>query len=328
MLSSSFAQTDLPMEPSAQISSVICIPTFRRPELLRQTLRSLVALSETPRYGCVVVDNDVIERAGARVVAKMTFGSMPVMCAVEPSQGNCQAINTCFRLALSRFPRAEYILMIDDDEWASERWLFWMITAAELSGADIVGGPVFPVFSDPSKQHLAHHPVFRPAYDCTGEVPTIYGTGNCLIRRSVFEKMGDSPLDEAFTFLGGGDTDFFLRCARAGLRFFWEERAEIFEHVSPERTTTRWVLARSLRIGAINYCVDRKKGGLYRYRTFVTMKSVAVLAKSIIEFVPALIRSRSVIIASHGAFVALGRLLAEVGLVPQQYKSRKVPTGQ
>ena len=48
-------------------------------------------------------------------------------------------------------------LMIDDDEIASPDWLERMLRAAEASGADIVGGPVFPDFDDERKRGLRRH---------------------------------------------------------------------------------------------------------------------------------------------------------------------------
>ena len=79
--------------------------------------------------------------------------------------------------------------MIDDDEVASPDWLERMLHAAETSGADIVGGPVWPNFDDKQKGDLERHPAFAPAYLASGPVPVIYGCGNCLIRRAVFERL-------------------------------------------------------------------------------------------------------------------------------------------
>ena len=45
--------------------------------------------------------------------------------------------------------------MIDDDEIASPDWLEQMVGAAEATGADVVGGPVFPNFDDDSQARLA-----------------------------------------------------------------------------------------------------------------------------------------------------------------------------
>ena len=72
---------------------------------------------------------------------------------------------------------------------------------------------------------MRRHPAFAPAYDTSGPVPVIYGCGNCLIRRSVFERVGAPAFDLRFNFLGGGDTDFFYRCLRLGLQFHWVAEA-------------------------------------------------------------------------------------------------------
>ena len=72
----------------------------------------------------------------------LAAGKFPGLCVVEPRQGNCHAINAAFETALEMFPAATSFLMIDDDEIASEDWLERMVSAAETTGADIVGGPV------------------------------------------------------------------------------------------------------------------------------------------------------------------------------------------
>ena len=74
---------------------------------------------------------------------------------VEPRQGNCHAINAAFETALATFPAAAHFLMIDDDEIASADWLERMVRAAETTGADVVGGPVFPNFDDDAEARAA-----------------------------------------------------------------------------------------------------------------------------------------------------------------------------
>ena len=148
--------------------------------------------------------------------------------------------------------------MIDDDEIASPDWLELMVRAAETTGADLVGGPVLPDFDDEGKRGLRRHPAFRPAYDTSGPVPVIYGCGNCLITRPVFARLADPAFDLRFNFLGGGDTDFFVRCRQAGMKFHWAAEAVISETVPESRTSPGWLALRGLRIGAINYHIEVK----------------------------------------------------------------------
>src|ERR1700754_2724863 len=114
------------------VESVICIPSFRRPQHLRLTLESIAAQRTTRRFAVVVVENDAANCGSAPVAAEfLASGSLNGLCLVEPRQGNCHAINAAFETALATFPQATNFLMIDDDEIASPDWLERMIAAAE-----------------------------------------------------------------------------------------------------------------------------------------------------------------------------------------------------
>ncbi|MBV8663085.1 MAG: glycosyltransferase, partial [Hyphomicrobiales bacterium] len=226
--------------------------------MLRQTLQSLADQTCSAPFAVVVIDNDPVGLAGARIAsAFFAAGLLQGFCEVEARPGNCCACNRAFREARSRFPSASYILMIDDDEIADAEWLARMIAAAGANRADIVGGPVVPHFPDGASPAFARHPVYLPAYNQSGFVPMIYGSGNFLIRRHAFERLSRPEFDLRYNFLGGGDMDFFTRCRRAGLTFYWENAARIVETVPSDRVRTAWVLRRGLRIGAINYSVDK-----------------------------------------------------------------------
>ena len=157
------------------------------------------------------------------------------------------AITAAFETALATFPVATRFLMVDDDEIASPDGLELMVRASEVTGADLVGGPVLPNFDDEMKRGLFRHPAFRPAYDRSGPVPVIYGCGNCLLTRPVFAMLANPTFDLRFNFLGGGDADFFMRCYRAGMKFHWVAEAVITETVPRSRTNLGWLAWRGLR---------------------------------------------------------------------------------
>jgi hypothetical protein len=77
------------------------------------------------------------------------------------------------------------------------------------------------------------------------------------------------------------------------------------------------VFKRGLRIGAINRRIDRKT----RAALPVLAKDAAILALSPFRFVGELIRSRSLLRASHPVNVALGRLLSIGGIETSQYRA-------
>jgi glycosyltransferase involved in cell wall biosynthesis len=273
----------------------------------------------------VMVENDASASGSVPVAHEfLRSGRLRGLCVVEPRQGNCQAINAAFETAQTMFPDAVDFLMIDDDEIASPDWLERMVTAAETTGADVVGGPVLQHFADEAKRGLQRHPAFRPAYDASGPVPIIYGCGNCLIRRTAFDRLGGPAFDLRFNFLGGGDVDFFTRCRRAGMKFHWAAEAVIEETVPNIRTRPSWIALRGLRIGAINYQVQRKVARTPWLRTRLAVKVLALLPLSLFRAVWLFVTERKPLIALHPMIVAAGGLLAAFGIEPQPYKASKI----
>jgi len=314
--------TDAAGRPSRRrAEAVVCVATCRRPDMLRRTLQSLVEQKGPTRFAVVVVDNDPLGMEGVPIAdAFFAGGRLDGLCVVEAQPGNCRACNRAFGEARRRFASASYILMIDDDEVADPEWLARMIAASRERGVDIVGGPVTPHFPDGVGDALARHPVYWPAYGRSGFVPMIYGSGNFLIRREAFERLSDPEFDLRYNFLGGGDTDFFTRCRRAGLTFYWEQAARIVESVPRERVRAGWVLRRGLRIGAINFRIDEASSRSALGRARLVAKNVVLLPVSAFRSLRLLARGEPALVSAHPTVVAIGRIMAWLGVEPQQYR--------
>ena len=192
----------------------------------------------------VVVDNDAVTRSGDVVVAQMASAyRFPLRCLVEPRRGHTYAYNRAFVTACRAMPPPDYVAVLDDDEYPHPNWLTEMIGVARSTEADIVGGPVFPVFDAPD-HWLARSGLLRRRRYKTGPVEMIYGAGNMLIRRGMLEHYLDEPFDHAFAFTGGSDYDFFWRCRKDGRSFAWADDAHVFETTPRSRTTVGYLLRR------------------------------------------------------------------------------------
>ena len=226
----------------------LCIPTFRRPDGLRKLLSHVAALTYPGPLSVVVVDNDGEGRAGDTVVREMApHFPFPLLGVVEPRAGQTYAYNAGFAAAARR-PATDYVAVLDDDEFPAPNWLTEMIATAVRYKADIVGGPVFPVFEDPDNW-LAKSGLYNLRRYATGPVDIIYGAGSMVIRRDVLEQYLDEPFSHAYAFTGGSDLDFFIRCRRDGRSFAWADEAHVFETTPRSRTTARWLLLRYFRKG-------------------------------------------------------------------------------
>lgn len=222
---------------------------------------------------------------------------------------------------MDEYPEVEFFLMIDDDEVAAPDWLSRMLGSASDTGADIVGGPVDRVFDRTPTRGIALHTLFNNVIAESGFVPSLYGSGNCLMRRSVFEKLGSPAFDLRFNFLGGGDMDFFTRARLKGFVSYWDNDARATETVPAARMTAQYVIRRSIATGVINYSIDRRRRpGLFGL--------ALTLAKNLVGIPLAMSRAAALFVAtrhwlpaSYPLCVSLGRQLAAFGYDPAGYKA-------
>jgi len=302
------------------VRAVVCIPTFRRPDWLERTLHSVLAQKTDFPFAILVVDNDASKTEGKdRALTVLDGTALAHTILVEANQGNCHAINRAFSEAQVIYPEAEYFLMIDDDEIALPGWLAAMVATAEDKNADIVGGPVNRRFETAVPKDIAQHPLFFSIDGTTRPVDQIHGSGNCLIRRRVFAQMSKPPFDVTFNFLGGGDMEFFTRCRLTGFITWWCEEAVIHEFVPAERVTSQFLMRRSIRTGSINYVVDRT----HMSAAVAVAKNVASLGLGLVRSVAVLVRTGSLIGASHPLLLPVGRIMASLGMLPTPYKASR-----
>ncbi len=295
--------------------AVICVATCRRPKLLLRTLASVVNQTSQTPFAVVVVDNDPVASEGASI-SDLFFlaGVLRGRCVIEAEPGKCFAINRALQEARYRYPSASYILMIDDDEVAEAEWLDRMIGACQTKGVDIVGGPVVPEFPRNSSDICCRHPVYWPVFLRSGYVPTLFCSGNFLIRKEALERLDSPHFDEGFSILGGGDIEFFARCRRSGMTFYWEQQACIVKVVPRSRVNASWVLRRGLRIGAINYRIDSSESHASAGALNLFAKNAALIPVSLFLAVKSQARGESLLAVMYPLAVVVGRFLEAFGL--------------
>jgi glycosyltransferase involved in cell wall biosynthesis len=311
-----------PMSSQAAWPSVVlCIPTFRRPEGLHKLLTHVGALIYQGRLSVIVVENDAELRAGAAVVAGMAQSfRFPLTCVVEPRRGQTYAYNRGFVTAARALPRADYIAVLDDDEYPDRSWLTRMVTTASRLDADIVGGPVLPVFDDPH-HWLAKGGFYEPRRYASGRVDMIYGAGSMLARRGMIEDYLDEPFSHAFAFTGGSDLEFFERCRRDGRSFAWADAAIVFETTPRSRTTLSWLLRRNFRKGSERARIDRESSSLMRRPTLRWGRGLALVALGTLALPFAALRGRTAIVTSANRVArGAGRIAAEFNLFYDEYR--------
>jgi len=240
--------SDLSSAGSAPPHVVVCIPTFRRPVLLQQSLEALrVQEHDGFTYSIVVVDNDRNESARA-VVSAWQDGSQPSLrYEVEPVQNIALARNRAVRSA-----KGDFIAFMDDDELPCSAWLQRLYAACRRYRADGVLGPVRPRFPAGAPSWLQRSGLCdRPSHENGTTLNHLQTrTGNVLFRRNIIDGCAE-PFPPSKGRTGGEDIAFFQAMIENGRRFVWCEDAPVYEVVIPERWTLSYYIQAHLRFGGL-----------------------------------------------------------------------------
>jgi len=297
------------------------VPTFRRPAGLRKLLAHVEQLNYVGPLSVIVVDNDAEARAGAAIVQQTsaTF-RFPLIGHVEPRRGHTYAYDRAFVSACRATPAPDYVAVLDDDEYPDPNWLTELVRVALEYNADIVGGPVFPVFEMPD-HWLAKSGLYAPRRYATGTVSMIYGAGSMLIRRSTLEQYLEEPFLHDYAFTGGGDEEFFYRCRRDGRGFAWADEAHVFETTPDSRITVGYLLRRMFRKGTCATRVERKFASTVMGAVCRWCKGLGLIGSATLFLPVAALGGRRAII--RGLILAArgtGRIAAEFGFVYEEYR--------
>ncbi|MHC3939369.1 hypothetical protein ACI0FR_00665 [Paenochrobactrum sp. BZR 201-1] len=305
------------------VDTVITVPTFRRPDHVIKTLKSLSEQITNRNFAIILVENEAEAHEGATAAAPLFLnGECNGMIIIESARGNCNAYNAAWLTALHYFPNFRQLIVIDDDEIAANDWLETMCTAKERYQADLIGGPQIPVFENDGLNHWAKHPVFSPPYHSSGKVPVLYSSGNLLVSRAVLDKMPFPFLDLAFNFTGGGDSDFISRSLVAGFTTAWSAEAKVFETIPSRRLEGDWIRDRGLRNGMLSTQIEQRKRGKESFANLkVFLRSAAILGVSPVKALIKGMKSKSARIGLYYIHVGLGRVAAHFGYNHEQYRN-------
>jgi succinoglycan biosynthesis protein ExoM len=252
-----------PLEMAAPILMSIGVCTAGRPQLLSKCLASLV-LQRLPRsHACVliVVDNDARPQAHPLVQAAAVHSRFPICYLHEPRRGISFARNRVLEEALEI--GAHWVGFIDDDETAPPDWLARMIAASHRYEADVLQGPVRPIYPRPRPFWALR----KPSELAEGEAMKFAATNNVIFSERLIRADGmNLRFDEAMGISGGEDTDFFLRARMQGARIVFSERPAIREEVPLVRLTYVRQMRHAFRNGANEVYINRK---YYGARIFV-----------------------------------------------------------
>ena len=223
-----------------QSKVIVCIPTFKRPKMLMRLLDAIAALETDADLSVLVADNDAEGHAGLDLCDSIRHYRWPLTAVIAPKRGIAQVRNTLVEKALTT--DAQFIAMIDDDEWPQKDWIDQFLATARETGADVLQGSI--LFGQAGAAD-GHGDIRR----ASAPIAMLQGAGNLLIRRAVLDEMTAPWFDPQFALSGGEDQDFFVRLSKAGKRFAWSDEARAHGDVPDTRANLGWLLRRAYSVG-------------------------------------------------------------------------------
>ena len=258
----------------------ICIATYKRPELLKLLLDSLIIqeLTTEIKVEIIVVDNDP-EESGKPVIKKYTNSSnITFFYFVQGVKNISETRNKAVKNSTG-----EYIFFIDDDEVASPNWVRLMLETLESYNADAVFGRIESKFNDEVPDWIKKSYIFNRPSPPTGTLTLAPRTGNCLIRASIIKQI-DGPFDANFGLTGGEDTHLFGRLQKNGSIFINCHDAWVTELQPSSRSNTSYLIKRAFFTGnlATRRFIEFSKKPKLLNRIYYLLKSIVLLIISFI----------------------------------------------
>ena len=217
----------------------VCIAHFNRPQFLKQSLASLEA-QDYPNFEVIVVDDGSTQPEAIEYLAE-----------IEPKlkQRNWRIVRqenrylSAARNTGARHARGEYVMFMDDDNFARPEEISTFIKVARHTGADIVTC-CMEYFEGKDAPRLTDKPVTRwvplgPDV-ASGFFRNCYGDANCLVKRTTFEKLG------GFTEIHGvthEDWEFLANAALQGCHLEVIPESLFFYRYTPDsmiRSTNKY----------------------------------------------------------------------------------------
>jgi glycosyltransferase involved in cell wall biosynthesis len=254
----------------------------------------------------VIVDNDP-EHAGLDTARRLAT-SLPFRL-----KGVCE-LQTGIPFARNRLIEEvrhedfDFLLTIDDDEYPSTGWLDAMIAKAQTSQADIVGGPVCPVFSSPVEWPVTAADYTKPGGRLRRGNAIVESTANILFTRRLIDQWQQDWFRAEFSKTGGSDTEFLRRTAAAGHRHAIAEPALVYEDIPCHRAKPEWLVRRSHRNGRVLARARTMHRGPLQAAVIESVNAGALVAQALVDVSCAPTNARARLIARLKLARAAGKL--------------------
>lgn len=293
------------LEPSR---ITVAVATYNRNADLVVLLRSLEDQRVKFGFGVLVVDNS--PGGIARTIVDEIAST--AIYYHEPNPGIVSARNAA--LELTREQQA--VIFVDDDEYVDVNWFETLLACAESYNAEVVFGPVVPIYSPSCADWIKSGGHFERHRQITGSQVRSGATNNALIRAEAFGRLQVPHFDSSYSVSGGSDAELFQRMSANGAPMVWCDEAVVFERVPESRATFAWIWNRQVRVGSVTGRIQLQTNSKFR----VIGRALSRISLGAVRSIWAILRLRPLSASDLGPMArGIGLFGAVVGHRSQEY---------
>jgi glycosyltransferase involved in cell wall biosynthesis len=240
----------------------VVVPTYNRSGLLRRTISSLLQarVPEGLEVTILIADNNSSDDTAQVVREIAAQSSIPVVHVLETRQSSSYARNAGISAG-----HGEVIGFVDDDEEVDQHW--YEVIAREFAdpATEFIGGPCLANTSTPLPAWLppGYNGVIgvidpKPRAPYGPSFPGNLNSGNAVIRRSVFDRVGQYSPNLGRSgkgLLSEEDVELYRRLIDAGIHGVHVPDLIIYHYIPASRLTRqyhrRWCYWRGVSQGVL-----------------------------------------------------------------------------
>jgi succinoglycan biosynthesis protein ExoM len=251
----------------------VCVNTYKR-EHIFHTLLSVFQQKLPPdvEVELIVSDNDADGEGCAHVERFVQKTGFPVNYKIVPEKNIAVARNSAVERATG-----DWVLFVDDDEWAEQDWVATLLEYASKYSADLVQGYAISRFEKGAAEWIAKADPLSKRWGPAGKQLRFASTCNLLVRASLL-KATPTPFNPRFGKMGNDDAEMSYRLFKAGAKIVVCDHAPVYEVVPADRSSVAYLKARNRGFGqAYMYLIKPELSRLRRLKVFSTAVGKAVV---------------------------------------------------
>ncbi|MEL6166236.1 MAG: glycosyltransferase [Cyanobacteria bacterium J06628_3] len=207
------------MKPQTPFISIV-IPTYNRPERLKECLESLTNL-EYPRdsYEVVVVDDG--SKMSLEPVVELLKNQLEITLIKQVNQGPATARNTGANQA-----KGEFLAFTDDDCKPAPDWLNKIAACFANAPDSLIGGKTINILSENPFSTASQELINYLLYNEDPQKATFFASNNIAISKDRFHKIGG--FDTTFPLAAAEDREFCDRWLQYGNRMIYAPEVNVY----------------------------------------------------------------------------------------------------